>query len=83
MAFLNCIKKSTKKNKKLLHSHKLYVILTLAVTLIAMKREVATKYLVGFPWSECQVKKLTASHCTNNHPESGDDVCKVVKCFNL
>jgi len=40
----NCIKKSTKKNKKLLHSHKLYVILTLAVTLIAMKREVATEF---------------------------------------
>ena len=35
--------------------------------MIAEKREVATwsKDLVGFPWSECQVKKLTTSHCTN------------------
>ena len=34
--------------------------------MIAMKREVATtsKDLVGFPWSECQVTKLTTSHCT-------------------
>ena len=35
--------------------------------MIAMKREVAA-HVAGFPWSECQVKKLTASHCTNNHP---------------
>ncbi len=30
-----------------------YCILGIAVTLIAVKREVAT-YYVGFPWSECQ-----------------------------
>ena len=36
------------------------------VTLIAMKREVAVHINVtGFPWSECQVKKLATSHCTN------------------
>ncbi len=21
--------------------------------------------MAGFPWSECQVRKLTTSHCTN------------------
>ncbi len=36
----------------------------LAVTLIALKREVAATQIAGFPWSECQVSKLTASHCT-------------------
>ena len=70
---VDCTQKNTISYKKVLHSHKLYVILTLAVTLIVLKREVATE-MVGFPWSECQVKKLTASHCTNNHPENGDDV---------
>ena len=34
--------------------------------MIAMKREVAT-FVVGFPWSECQVRKLTTSHCTNQY----------------
>ena len=33
--------------------------------MIAMKREVAA-FVAGFPWSECQVRKLTTSHCTNN-----------------
>ena len=34
--------------------------------MIAMKREVAatSKDIAGFPWSECQVMKLTTSHCT-------------------
>ena len=32
--------------------------------MIAMKREVAAT-MAGFPWSECQVRKLTTSHCTN------------------
>ena len=32
--------------------------------MIAMKREVAAR-VAGFPWSECQVRKLTTSHCTN------------------
>ena len=31
--------------------------------MIAMKREVATACVVGFPWSECQVRKLATSHC--------------------
>ena len=34
--------------------------------MIAVKREVAAYKLAGFPWSECQVRKLTTSHCTNN-----------------
>ena len=35
--------------------------------MIAMKREVAALELhvrAGFPWSECQVRKLATSHCT-------------------
>ena len=34
--------------------------------MIAVKREVAgsQKWQSGFPWSECQVRKLTTSHCT-------------------
>ena len=31
--------------------------------MIAVKREVAA-LAAGFPWSECQVRKLTTSHCT-------------------
>ena len=36
--------------------------------MIAVKREVADsqKWQSGFPWSECQVRKLTTSHCTNH-----------------
>ena len=33
--------------------------------MIAMKREVAAQE-AGVPWSECQVRKLTTSHCTHN-----------------
>ena len=45
--------------------------------MIAMKREVAASDMAGFPWSECQVRKLTTSHCTkfNNHLGMGR-VCK-------
>ena len=32
--------------------------------MIAMKREVAACKMAGFPWSECQVRKLATSHCT-------------------
>ncbi len=33
--------------------------------MIAMKREVAVEEpYAGFPWSECQVRKLATSHCT-------------------
>ena len=75
--FLHFFKKNPKKiSKKGLHSEESSYILILAVTLIAMKREVAAT-LAGFPWSECQVRKLTTSHCTkfNNHLGMGR-VCK-------
>ena len=45
---------------------KIPYIIASAVALIAVKREVAAYKLAGFPWSECQVRKLTTSHCTNN-----------------
>ena len=38
-------------------------IIATVVTLIAVKREVAA-HEAGFPWSECQVRKLATSHCT-------------------
>ncbi len=42
--------------------------------MIAMKREVAAELtglagMAGFPWSECQVRKLTTSHCTDTDCE--------------
>ena len=63
-------RKNAKKVKfsqeKALQIMKMCSKIALAVTLIAMKREVATvwKRTVGFPWSECQVRKLATSHCT-------------------
>ena len=52
--------------KKYLHFLKIPYIIASAVALIAVKREVAAYKLAGFPWSECQVRKLTTSHCTDN-----------------
>ena len=46
--------------------------------MIAVKREVAA-YVAGFPWSECQVRKLTTSHCTSSETIYGMDVCKEVE----
>lgn len=46
--------------------------------MIAVKREVAA-YVAGFPWSECQVRKLTTSHCTSSETINGMDVCKEVE----
>ncbi|MBS6706744.1 MAG: hypothetical protein KH281_10050, partial [Lachnospiraceae bacterium] len=55
-----------KKNKKTLAFPKTFLYNADVVTLIAKKREVAVQINVtGFPWSECQVKKLATSHCTN------------------
>lgn len=42
--------------------------------MIAVKREVAA-YVAGFPWSECQVRKLTTSHCTKFNNHLGMGVC--------
>ena len=46
-------------------------ILFNAVTLIALKLEVAArwKHIAGFQWSECHVRKLAASHCTTSYLE--------------
>lgn len=54
----------SKVQKKNLHITGKSCIITNVVTLIAVKREVAAGH-AGVPWSECQVRKLTASHCTN------------------
>ena len=35
--------------------------------------------MTGFPWSECQVRKLTTSHCTSSETIYGMDVCKEVE----
>ena len=44
--------------------------------MIALKREVAAR-VAGFPWSECQVRKLTTSHCTEteDHEMVENNVC--------
>ena len=39
--------------------------------MIAVKREVAAD-IAGFPWSECQVRKLATSHCTNRYSAEQD-----------
>ena len=39
--------------------------------MIAVKREVAAD-IAGFPWSECQVRKLATSHCTNRYSARQD-----------
>ena len=59
------VKKSKKYLVKPLQTLKKYCKMLTAVTLIALKREVAaTVNGAGFPWSECQVRKLATSHCT-------------------
>ena len=62
--------------KKLLAIPKEISYTSYCCDMIAMKREVAAR-VAGFPWSECQVRKLTTSHCTkfNNHLGMGR-VCK-------
>ena len=50
--------------KKLLAIPKEISYTSYCCDMIAMKREVAAR-VAGFPWSECQVRKLTTSHCTN------------------
>ena len=61
--FVNIHEKNSIINfKKVLPNRAFSYILIHVVTLIAMKREVAAE-IAGFPWSECQVKKLATSHC--------------------
>ena len=50
------------------------MILYKGCDMIAMKREVAAQ-MAGFPWSECQVRKLTTSHCTKFNNHLGMGVC--------
>ena len=57
--------KKTKKNKKNTCISEKPMIIWKSCDMIAMKREVAASDMAGFPWSECQVRKLTTSHCTN------------------
>ena len=56
--------------KKTLQFHRTSCIIATVVTLIAMKREVAA-HEAGFPWSECQVRKLATSHCTKHKSTIG------------
>ena len=58
------------KKKQFLSSFFLAIVRLLRYTnqccgMIAVKREVAAGQ-AGFPWSECQVRKLTTSHCTSS-----------------
>ena len=53
-----------KKNKKGVAKPLFLMYTTNCCDMIAMKREVAA-FIAGVPWSECQVRKLTTSHCTN------------------
>ncbi len=65
--------KKYKKKEKNLENAKEVLYTKKAVTLIAVKREVAAgsfpdirmlrRGMAGFPWSECQVRKLATSHC--------------------
>ena len=54
----------TKKFKKVVANAEKLVYNDFCCGMIAVKREVATT-MVGVPWSECQVRKLTTSHCTH------------------
>jgi hypothetical protein len=58
--------KRKRKNKKVLAFLNKTMYNINCCGMIAVKREVAAYKLAGFPWSECQVRKLTTSHCTNN-----------------
>jgi hypothetical protein len=55
-----------KKFRKVLAISQKTIYNNLCCGMIAMKREVAA-FVAGFPWSECQVRKLTTSHCTDNN----------------
>ena len=67
MFFIDNRKNIEKKQvflKKMLAFPKIIVYTIKCCGMIAVKREVAAP-VAGFPWSECQVRKLTTSHCTN------------------
>lgn len=56
------LEKKLKKMKKVLAFPLKIVYSIPCCDMIAKKREVAANR-AGFPWSECQVKKLATSHC--------------------
>ena len=62
---LKCTKKKTIFSKKIIAFKKMLGYTCYCCGMIAVKREVAVGMQVqaGFPWSECQVRKLTTSHC--------------------
>ena len=60
--------------KKGIANFKSIVYTSRCCDMIAMKREVAADK-AGFPWSECQVRKLTTSHCTKFNNHLGMGVC--------
>ena len=76
------MEKNTKKiqnnRKKSLQSGKNFYYTNKCCDMIAMKREVAA-FVAGFPWSECQVRKLTTSHCITSKdlPRIGGSVCSL------
>ena len=76
--------------KKGIANFKSIVYTSRCCDMIAMKREVAADK-AGFPWSECQVRKLTTSHCTSSKDHQGDgtrerpqrtrvEMCTVAAC---
>ena len=67
-------KKRKRKNKKVLAFLNKTMYNINCCGMIAVKREVAA-YVAGFPWSECQVRKLTTSHCTKFNNHHGMGVC--------
>ena len=56
------IQKKYKTEEKKLAIWKNFYYTNKCCDMIAVKREVAA-LVAGFPWSECQVRKLTTSHC--------------------
>ena len=71
-------KKRKRKNKKVLAFLNKTMYNINCCGMIAVKREVAA-YVAGFPWSECQVRKLTTSHCTEteDHEMVENNVCEI------
>ena len=71
------IQKKYKTEEKKLAIWKNFYYTNKCCDMIAMKREVAA-YVAGFPWSECQVRKLTTSHCITSRdlPRMSGSVCR-------
>ena len=72
------IQKKYKTREKKLAIWKNFYYTNKCCDMIAVKREVAA-FVAGFPWSECQVRKLTTSHCITSRdlPRIGGGVCSL------